>query len=222
MPSSKLVKKSTAKEQILQVIFLVLNPLSMQLLLMAHSAGCHYFCWVLWEPVLCTIWNSYVGWAWLMCTKFWMTCNTSCDYTLPTQHHKKQKHRHHDLPQPLAFSSFNFLGEYDCHMLHDWSQSRQHGDVFFIDETDIFFILLTIILQVLDRRAHELKVNYFSDYLLFFLAIALKQHALTISIHQYFNRRCPPSPHHVLAWFRLRGARRHCHPHSSTHTQVPR
>jgi hypothetical protein len=79
------------------------------------------------------------------------------------------------------------------------SKSRQHGDVIFIDETDIFFILLTIILQVLNRRAHKLKVNYFSDYLLFFLAIALKQHALTISIRQYFNCCCPPSPHHVLA-----------------------
>ncbi len=53
-------------------------------------------------------------------------------------------------------------------MLHDWSQSTQHGDVIFIDETYIFFILLTIILQVLDQRAQELKVSYFSNYFLFF------------------------------------------------------
>ncbi len=79
----------------------------------------------------------------------WPVISTSCDYTQPTQHHKKQKHRHHDLPRPLASSGFNFIGECDCRMLHDQSQSTQHGDVIFIGETNIFFILLTIILQVL-------------------------------------------------------------------------
>ncbi len=138
----------------------------------------------------------------------WMTCDTSCDYTQPTQHHKKQKHQHHDLPRLLASSGFTFIGECDCCMLHNQSQSTQHSDVIFIDETNIFFILLTIILQVLDRHAHKLMVSYFSAYLLFFLAVALKQRALTVSIHQYFNHRCPPSSRHVLAWFRTRGARR--------------
>jgi hypothetical protein len=37
-----------------------------------------------------------------------------------------------------------------------------HGDIIFIDDSNILFILLTIILQVLDQRAHELKVSYFS------------------------------------------------------------
>ncbi len=55
----------------------------------------------------------------------WMTCNTSCDYTQPTQHHKKQKYQYHDLPHPLAFG-FNFIGECDHRMLQDWSQSTQH------------------------------------------------------------------------------------------------
>jgi hypothetical protein len=150
-----------------------------------------------------------------------MTCNSSCDYTQPTQHHKKQKHWHHDLPQPLASSSFNFIGECDRHMFCNWSQSTQPGNVIFIDETNIFFILLNIILQVLDRRAHELKVSYFSYYLLFFLAIALKRRALTVSIRRYFNHRCPPSPCHVSAWFRTWGAWHHRH-HAFTHTQVPR
>jgi hypothetical protein len=51
-------------------------------------------------------------------------------------------------------------------MLRDCSQSAQHGNVIFIDETNIFFILLTIILQVLDRCTHELKeVSYFSAHL---------------------------------------------------------
>jgi hypothetical protein len=151
----------------------------------------------------------------------WMACNTSYNYTQPTQHHKKQKNRHHDLPRPLASGGFNFIGECDCHMLRNWSQSTQHGDVILIDETNIFFILLTIILQVLDRRAHKLKVSYFSAHLSFFLAVASKRRALTVSIRRYFNCRCPPSPCHVLAWFWTSGARRHCHC-AFTHTQVPR
>ncbi len=57
-------------------------------------------------------------------------------------------------------------------MLGNWSQSTQHGDVIFIDETNIFLILLTIILQVLNRHAHKLKVSYFNAYMLFFLTIA--------------------------------------------------
>ncbi len=134
----------------------------------------------------------------------WTACNTSCDYTQPTQHHKK-KHQHHDLPQSLASGGFNFIGECNRHMLHDWSQSTQHGNVILIDETNIFFYFIDIILQVLDQRAHELKVSYFSAYFLYFLAVASKQHALTVSIHQYFNCRCPPSPCHVLAWFLARG-----------------
>jgi hypothetical protein len=96
---------------------------------------------------------------------------------------QKTKTKHHDLPQPLASSGFNFIGECDRHMLRNRSQSMQRGDVIFIDETNIFFILLTIILQVLDRHAHELKVSYFGDYLLFFLAVASKQCTLTVSIH---------------------------------------
>ncbi len=144
-----------------------------------------------------------------------------CNYTQPTQHHIKQKHLHHDFPRPLAFSGFIFIGECDCRMLRNWSQSTQHGDVIFIDETKIFFILLTIFLQVLDRHAHELKVSYFSADLLFFLAVASKWHALTVYIRQYFNRRCPPCPRHVLPWFQMRGARCHCH-HAFMDTQVPR
>jgi hypothetical protein len=71
--------------------------------------------------------------------QIWMTCNTSFDYTQPTQHHKKQKQQHHDLPRPLASGRFNFIGECDCRMLRNQSQSTQHGDVIFIDETNILF-----------------------------------------------------------------------------------
>ncbi len=151
----------------------------------------------------------------------WMTCNASCNYKQPTQHHKKQKHQNHNLPQLLASSSFNFIGECDCRMLRNWSQSTQHGAAIFIDETNIFFILSTIILQVLDQHAHELKVSYFSDDLLFFLAVASKWCALTVSIRRYFNSRCPPSPCHVSAWFQTMGARHYPH-RAFMHTQVPR
>ncbi len=189
---------------------------------MVHRTGCHFFCWVMWQPVLWNIWSSYVGWAWLVRAKFeWPAIKTSCIYTQPTQHHKKQKRQQHDLPQPPASSGFNFIGECHCHMMRNQSHSTQHGNIILINETNIFFILLTIILQVLDLRTDKLKVNYLSDYLLFFLVIASKQRALTVSIHRYFNCRCPPSPCHVLAWFRMRGARRHCR-RAITHTQVPR
>ena len=117
---------------------------------------------------------------------------------------EKSKHRHHYLPQPLVSRGFTFIGECDHCMLHNQSQSMQHGNVIF-DETNIFFILLTIILQVLDQHAHELKVSYFSDDLLFFLAVASKRRALTVSTCGYFNCRCPPSHHHVWHDFRWGG-----------------
>ncbi len=71
-------------------------------------------------------------------------------------------------------------------MSRDQSWSPQHGNIIFIDETKIFFIFLTIILQASDRRVHELKVSYFNNYLFFFLAIALKQCTLTPAICWYF------------------------------------
>ncbi len=52
---------------------------------------------------------------------------------------------------------------------------------------------------VVVAMAQELKVSYFSACLLFFLAVALKRRALTVSIIRYLNCRCPPSPCHVSA-----------------------
>ncbi len=51
MSSSTFWKKTKAKEQILRVFFLLLNPLSMLVLLMVHRIGCHFFCWVMWQLV---------------------------------------------------------------------------------------------------------------------------------------------------------------------------
>ncbi len=76
----------------------------------------------------------------------------------------QKKHQNHNLPQPLASGGFNFIGKCDCRMLRNCFQSMQHGNVILIGETNIFYILLNIILQVLDRRAHKLKVSYFSNY----------------------------------------------------------
>jgi hypothetical protein len=82
-------------------------------------------------------------------------------HTTNTTHTKTKKHQHHDLPCTPASSGFNFIGEWDCHVLHDQSQSPQHGDVIFIDETNIFFILLTIILQASDWCTRKLKGEFY-------------------------------------------------------------
>jgi hypothetical protein len=95
---------------------------------------------------------------------------------------KKQNHQHHYLPRPPASSGFNFIGECNRRVLCNQSQSLQYGDVIFIDESNIFFILLSIILQASDLHACKLKVSFLSDYLFSFLAVALKQPTLTPAI----------------------------------------
>ena len=44
----------------------------------------------------------------------------------------------------------------------------------------------------------------------FFLAVASNQCALTPAIRRCIFCQCRLSPHHVLAWFRMRGGKRHC------------
>ncbi len=44
-------------------------------------------------------------------------------------------------------------------MLRNQYRFLQHGDVIFIDETNIFFILLTIILQASDPHARAIDIN---------------------------------------------------------------
>ncbi len=67
--------------------------------------------------------------------------------------HNKTKHQHHELPRPPASSGFSFIGKCDPGILLDQTQSTQHSYVIFIDETNEFFILSTIILQASDQRA---------------------------------------------------------------------
>ncbi len=105
-------------------------------------------------------------------------------HTLNTTQNNKL-HRHHDLPCLTASRDLNFIDECDPHIRGNRSQSPQHGNVIFIDETNLFFILLTFILQASEWRARKLKVSFFSDYLCCFLAVALKQRALTTAICWY-------------------------------------
>jgi hypothetical protein len=130
----------------------------------------------------------------------------------------KNKNTNSKFSPTAGFQRLYFIGECDCRVLQNWSQSTQHGNAIFIDETNIFFILLTIILQVLDWHTHKLKVSYFSDYLLFFLTNASKQCALTVFIHQYFNLHCPLSPGHVSAWFWTKGGAAPSSPCFRAHT----
>jgi hypothetical protein len=62
-----------------------------------------------------------------------------------TTHNKKNiKHRLHVPPKPQASSGSNFTGECDRRTLRDQSQSLQHGDVLFIDDTIFSFIYLLL------------------------------------------------------------------------------
>jgi hypothetical protein len=54
------------------------------------------------------------------------------------QNNTHTQNQHHYLSCLLAISGCNFIGECDCHILRDPSQSLQHGNVIFIDETNIF------------------------------------------------------------------------------------
>ena len=55
------------------------------------------------------------------------------------------------------------------------------------------------------------KVSFVVNYRVFYFAVVSNRCALTPAVRQYFFRRCPPCPHHVLAWFRTRGWGRHGH-----------
>jgi hypothetical protein len=49
-------------------------------------------------------------------------------------------------PRPPASSGFNCIGECDRRKLCNRPRSPQHGDVMFLSKTNLFCILLTIIL----------------------------------------------------------------------------
>ncbi len=56
-------------------------------------------------------------------------------------------------PRPPATSSFNCIGECDRRTSGDQPRSPQHGEVMFLSETNIFSILLNIILEAADQCA---------------------------------------------------------------------
>ncbi len=80
-----------------------------------------------------------------------------------------QKHPHHDPPRPLASRRSKFVGKYDRLTSCNCAWSPQHGNTFFLHETNLFFILFIFILQAPDQRAGRWQVYFFSEYLPFFL-----------------------------------------------------
>ncbi len=119
-----------------------------------------------------------------------------------TQHTTKNiKHHYRGPSKSPAFSGSNFTGECNCRRSCDWSQSSQHGDVLFIDNTNFSFIYFTIILCAAAQQARWLKVSFQRYFLCFFCAAAPNQHALTPAIRQYLIWLCCPSTHLVSAWF---------------------
>ena len=96
--------------------------------------------------------------------------------------------RHHDLPWPLAPSSFNIKGWYDRPTLQDGEQSPHHNNAMFLHETYSFSILFTFILHAADGRAHFEKVSFVVDYRVLVLAVA--------------SNRCAQTPHVLIMFFR--------------------
>ena len=81
----------------------------------------------------------------------------------------KIKHRHHSPPKPPASRSSNFTGECNCCTSSNRSQSSQHSDVLFIDETNFSFINLTAILCEAAQCPHWLKGEFLKVYRVMFL-----------------------------------------------------
>ncbi len=90
-------------------------------------------------------------------------------------------------------------------MLHYQSQSLQHGNVLYIDDTNFFFNYLTIILCAAAQCSHWLMVSFYRLYHAFFCATALKWCALTPAIRWYLIWQCCQRTHLVLGWFRTGG-----------------
>jgi hypothetical protein len=64
------------------------------------------------------------------------------------------QHCRHSPPKPPAPNGSNFTGECNRHTLRDRSRSLQHSNELLIDDTNFFFIYLTIIFGAAAQRAH--------------------------------------------------------------------
>ncbi len=84
----------------------------------------------------------------------WWTPRTHRLLTTTHNTHKKHKTTHHGPPKPPASRGLNLTGECDLHTLRDRSQSLQHGDVLFNDDTIFSFIYFTAILCAAAQHAH--------------------------------------------------------------------
>ncbi len=125
---------------------------------------------------------------------------------LHTNRETSKKPLHHDLPHPPASSGFDLEGEWDCRTLRDPYRSPQHGDAIFFMWNSLFLYFIDYYSvgprtgALADKRyVFGVKIRVFLSF------VASNQCALTPAICQYFFRRCHPSPHHVSAWFWMRG-----------------
>ena len=132
------------------------------------------------------------------------------EHNPPPQHTGKlKKHRHHDRHDPLASTGSNLRGKCDRRTSRDRFRWFRWGDVIFIDESNLSFILLTIILLASDRCAWKQKVSFYAISSCFCCSDGSIRRALTQAIRRYHFFRDPPSTHLVLAWFRTGGGMRH-------------
>ncbi len=99
----------------------------------------------------------------------------------------QKKHQHHNLPCPLASSSFNFTGECNCHMLWNRSRSPQHCDVIFIDETNIFLFYWLLFFRPQTGMLANQRWFFLVITFILFLAVASKQRAPTPTICWFFS-----------------------------------
>ncbi len=92
---------------------------------MVHRTGYHFFCWVMWQPVLCTVRSSYVGWAWLMHTKFeWPAIH----HAITHNQHNITKSKKEKLFIYLALAKPTLPGQF---VLFASSQSKANASKYF-------------------------------------------------------------------------------------------
>ena len=126
--------------------------------------------------------------------------------SLTTIHHHnthwKQKNTFTMIPHdPPAPSGSNWIGKCDHRTSRNRSRWFRCGDVFYIDKTNLFFILLTIVLFASARRSRGQKVSF----LCYFIVLSLFRWFYATRIDPSYPPilffRNPPSTHLVLAWF---------------------
>jgi hypothetical protein len=136
--------------------------------------------------------------------------NASCTHNILQHTTENIKHHHHGPPKPPASRGSNFTGECNCHMSHYQSRSLQHGDAFFIDDTNFSFFYFTIILICSGSACSLTKGEFLKIYLVLFLCCCIET--------MHTNPSYPSIPYLAMSLkfsscFNLisEGGGRHCH-----------